>query len=741
MRKALLCVLLLGIAGMALPGIAQAQCPPGSWVLSGSVIGPQGGAIAAADIDIFAASTGTKLALSGDFTNASGEFALTICQAIPVGLYDIVINPPVGTSYFGGGINGQFLSGSTSVGIFNLELGAMLSGIVVNDLGIGLEEVDLNFFDPVTGVETLFSGDVTDALGNFSVLVTPGFYDVEFRATPGTIGGPYVPVSLSDRPLFSDLDVGTVLFHDAHNLSGVVSDPGGIPVVGADIDVRDPVTGEKIYTPGDNTDGSGSFLVGVPEGPWEIEIDPPLGSSLVAQLIPVVVVPGGTTVGNIVLPIGVSVTGTAVDQGGTPVADVDLDFVISATGVEIPTVHDNANSSGEFSVQVETDTYDIEFRPPYLTGLAPRVLPSVVVAANTNLGQVPLDPGISLSGTVTAVSAPVEGVVVTLSDSSSGAPVYLFGNDTDALGMYAIRQLPGTYDVTFTPPAGSGLSAHVEFSQSLFLDLVLDVDLGAGGSPPPPIGFLSCAVVGNDVGLEWTNGAPDYDSIQIFRDGVLRATLPGSFVDFSDPNLGDGTYVYLVIAIRAGLTALPAECTVVVSNLIPPQPVANLGCEATGSDIDLLWVNGDADYDSIEIFRDGVPLATLPGSSTGLSDLALADGTYLYSVIATRAGLASTAVQCTVTIDTGPQATQFIRADANGDGGVNLADAIYILAYLFSTGTGQTCLDALDPNDSGAIDVADAVYLLAFLFSAGDAPPLPYPEAGTDPTPDGLPCP
>jgi hypothetical protein len=47
---------------------------------------------------------------------------------------------------------------------------------------------------------------------------------------------------------------------------------------------------------------------------------------------------------------------------------------------------------------------------------------------------------------------------------------------------------------------------------------------------------------------------------------------------------------------------------------------------------------------------------------------------------------------------------------------------------------------AQDTDDTGALDVTDAVYLLRHLFQGTAAPAPPYPEAGIDPTADGLDC-
>jgi hypothetical protein len=82
----------------------------------------------------------------------------------------------------------------------------------------------------------------------------------------------------------------------------------------------------------------------------------------------------------------------------------------------------------------------------------------------------------------------------------------------------------------------------------------------------------------------------------------------------------------------------------------------------------------------------------------------------------------------------------FTRGDANGDESVDLSDAVTVLNYLFlGLELPTDCQDGLDANDSGIVDLSDALYLLRFLFQGGAAPPLPYPQAGPDPTQDGLP--
>ncbi len=83
----------------------------------------------------------------------------------------------------------------------------------------------------------------------------------------------------------------------------------------------------------------------------------------------------------------------------------------------------------------------------------------------------------------------------------------------------------------------------------------------------------------------------------------------------------------------------------------------------------------------------------------------------------------------------------FKRGDSNGDGELDLSDAVWSLSYLFASGPIPACMDAADSNDNGDVNVADPVHTLAFLFAKGAAPPAPGPDTcGPDPTPDSLVC-
>ena len=85
-------------------------------------------------------------------------------------------------------------------------------------------------------------------------------------------------------------------------------------------------------------------------------------------------------------------------------------------------------------------------------------------------------------------------------------------------------------------------------------------------------------------------------------------------------------------------------------------------------------------------------------------------------------------------------ADPFRRGDANDDGGVNTADAIFLLNYLFAYGAKPACMDAADVDDNGSVNLSDAIQLLNYLFAGAAAPAAPFDSLGSDPTEDELGC-
>ncbi len=85
-----------------------------------------------------------------------------------------------------------------------------------------------------------------------------------------------------------------------------------------------------------------------------------------------------------------------------------------------------------------------------------------------------------------------------------------------------------------------------------------------------------------------------------------------------------------------------------------------------------------------------------------------------------------------------PVGSPFHRGDCNGEGIVDISDAIFGLQALFAGGDQPSCVDACDTDDNAQWDISDMISILNFLFAANSpAPAPPGPDnCGVDPTDD-----
>jgi len=63
-----------------------------------------------------------------------------------------------------------------------------------------------------------------------------------------------------------------------------------------------------------------------------------------------------------------------------------------------------------------------------------------------------------------------------------------------------------------------------------------------------------------------------------------------------------------------------------------------------------------------------------------------------------------------------------IAGDASDDGDINLADAVFLINYIFKGGPAPFCIDEGDANSDCAINIGDAVHIINYVFKSGQAP-------------------
>ncbi len=181
----------------------------------------------------------------------------------------------------------------------------------------------------------------------------------------------------------------------------------------------------------------------------------------------------------------------------------------------------------------------------------------------------------------------------------------------------------------------------------------LDVTLGIDHPAPHELSIELVSPTGTVVVLE-TAGAPTAllgnarfdDAPGGFNDGFGTATPVGSLSDFDDDAIA-GMWELRIVDSVAGNTGTLRRAELLVCP-VPCSAPAFLACSsdcATGG-VDLTWSNS-ASYDSIDIYRDGSLLATLPGTDATFLDSSADAGQRSYDVVG-RCAMGASASSCSV---------------------------------------------------------------------------------------------
>jgi len=240
-------------------------------------------------------------------------------------------------------------------------------------------------------------------------------------------------------------------------VSGFVTDPNGNPVADADLDFDDAVTGQRIYTPGDNTDPDGFYNVCVLPGICHISYAPYPNSNLLGHQIFNVDLSDGSSIElNVTLGFGEIISGVVKDPMNNPVGGVDIDAGRLSTGERIYTPNDNSDSlTGEFWIVVPPDFYRLRFEPSPGTRWIGLQLDSLDARSDTAFDVI-LEEGFLLSGTVTdEMNRGIDSISIDMRDRATGQKLYIANNRTDSTGFYAVAIPEGLFEFRFEPPRGS----------------------------------------------------------------------------------------------------------------------------------------------------------------------------------------------------------------------------------------------------------------------------------------------
>ncbi len=134
---------------------------------------------------------------------------------------------------------------------------------------------------------------------------------------------------------------------------------------------------------------------------------------------------------------------------------------------------------------------------------------------------------------------------------------------------------------------------------------------------------------------------------------------------------------------------------------------------------DSVIVRGGSKPYTYSVTSGSLPAELTLNSTTGIvSGTPTDSGSVTFTVSATGTSGGSDSKQITMRIT--PKT--YVPGDASHDGAVNISDAVYLIAYIFSGGPVPVPMTAGDVNGSCAVNISDAVYLISYIFSGGPAP-------------------
>ncbi len=275
---------------------------------------------------------------------------------------------------------------------------------------------------------------------------------------------------------------------------------------------------------------------------------------------------------------------------------------------------------------------------------------------------------------------------------------------------------------------------------------------------------VECSYPASDqMQLDWTTSGL-FDSFEIDCDGVVVASLPGtetSYIHFCDSTTG---VCCIVRGIICGVAVESDPCCCVADPCLEFEGDYSIECDPDGEGylLTFQFIN----LSGLTVHKAVIPgeITTPAGTATIGPNVTVFDpelqqgdpGSITVSIAGPVAGEVLTVpfallhknddgsvVECCsdeVVIEIPPCEQEFIRCDTNRSGTCDIADAVFLLNFLFLNGDPCSCLDACDCNDDGSVDVSDAIFKLGFLFIGGPPPPAPSPGCGPDPTPDNLDC-
>lgn len=428
--------------------------------ITGSARDQRGVNLKNVDIDAFDQCTGRRVATAHDNTDVNGNYSIYL----PAGTYTFSFDAPACKAVESARVANLQVDRNRGFGTETLKDALPVSGIVLGSNGAPLAGAKLKFYDatapgaPRQGA----TRDRTDAGGAFSVLVPAGTYDINAEPPAGVTD---LVAHLNAVVVSAATDVGSISLPPGLSVSGHVTGLGGASALNVNINAVDSATRAAQRLSADGTDAAGNFNVSLAPGTYDIQYDPPACSGLAPDSQNGVIVTAATVLPSVALVAGVHATGSVFDDakppGPNPVPNVDLDAYPAGGAIKMYTPGDQTGTTGAYDLLIAPGTYDIRFIPPSASRLRPGLLSGVNLTLSQALPSLTLVSGWLVSGLVSAGDSglPLQGVVLDFYAPGAGAPLWTAHHVSAVDGGYLVAVDSGTWDILYSPPAGSPYAA------------------------------------------------------------------------------------------------------------------------------------------------------------------------------------------------------------------------------------------------------------------------------------------
>ncbi len=358
----------LGVVNMGTivlqPGIA----------LSGTVMAG-GLPLSGADINVYDAVTGVKLFIQNDSTSALGTYTVIV----PAGAFNVRGAPPAGLILVAQMFSNISVFATTTLPTMTLPAGVVLSGNVRHSItNAALVDVDIDVDNYFTGVRVQTPSDNTDSLGNFSVIVPVGVFNITLDPPPTMA---LLARQFFGIPVGGTTNAGVLTLQPGFTITGTVVGALSAPQSACNLDVDTYPGGFRMYTANDSTTATGTFIMVVPAGTYTLAVHAPIGSTYVGTRTASFVVGANTNLGTITLQQGVLFSGAVTNWFGLPEQDCDIDVYSPTTLAELVLTGDATSANGSYSVRVPQGTWGVLFKSRKTSLVADSTYASVSIGA------------------------------------------------------------------------------------------------------------------------------------------------------------------------------------------------------------------------------------------------------------------------------------------------------------------------------------------------------------------------